>query len=145
MGDQGQRPCHPGASSSYGKGEQLRSSQQCYARTEARTSRERLAARCSWNEGLLRIILVSGTRRMIICASNPVSSETRGGSPPLRLAREGALRRTQTGAEPIKRLPVIRGADSSAVEAHDRLLGERPSIAEAGPPTFSAQGPRSLA
>src|SRR5439155_25124244 len=79
MGGQRQRPCHPGASSSYGKGEQLRSSQQCYARTEARTSRERLAARSSWNEGLLRIILVSGTRRMIICASNPVSSATRGG------------------------------------------------------------------
>ena len=131
MGDQGQRPCHPGASSSYGKGEQLRSSQQCYARTEARTSRERLAARCSWNEGLLRIILVSGTRRMIICASNPVSSETRGGSPPLRLAREGALRRTQTGAEPIKRFPVIRAQTAVPLRrtigswASDRVLPER--------------------
>src|SRR5260221_236641 len=43
MGDQGPRPCHSCASSSYGKGEQFRSSQQCYARTESRTIRERLA------------------------------------------------------------------------------------------------------
>src|SRR6516165_12704847 len=60
MGDQGQRPCHPCASSSDGKGEQLRSSQQRDPRTEARTSRERLAARRSWNGHLLRIILWTG-------------------------------------------------------------------------------------
>jgi len=60
MGDQRQRPCHPCASSSDGKGEQLRSSQQRDPRTEARTSRERLAARRSWNGHLLRIILWTG-------------------------------------------------------------------------------------
>jgi hypothetical protein len=71
MGDQGQRPRHPCASSSDGKGEQLRSSQQRDSRTEARTSRERLAARRSWNGRLLRIILWTGADICSTFASSP--------------------------------------------------------------------------
>src|SRR5258707_3713929 len=42
--------------------------------------------------------------------------------PPLRLARESALRRTQTGAEPIKRPPVIRAPTAVPLR---RTIGSR--------------------
>src|SRR5258707_11800968 len=48
--------------------------------------------------------------------------------PPLRLARESALRRTQTGAEPIKRPPVIRAPTAVPLRRTIGSWASEPSI-----------------